>query len=172
MAQNTISDHKSLMFRNFVCKSSLHHHFCSVRMSLMGWGRIEWDWHMGMSYLRSLYPQLWRMNHWCVNQILHLVPSQSHWFCSILLSPNRQNMGPIHYITLKAFAMTLWDGTNCKTCFCCYSMVLCGPKKIYPPPPPPCFDRIFLIPFPSPNKSFSWISFLFFPMVFFFQMTP
>ena len=26
-------------------------------------------------------------------------------------------LGPIHYITLKAFAMALGDGTNCKTCF-------------------------------------------------------
>ena len=24
---------------------------------------------------------------------------------------------PIHYITLKAFAMALGDGTKCKTCF-------------------------------------------------------
>ena len=26
-------------------------------------------------------------------------------------------LGPIHYITLKAFAMALEDGTKCKTCF-------------------------------------------------------
>ena len=26
-------------------------------------------------------------------------------------------LGPIHYITLKAFAMALGDGTKCKTCF-------------------------------------------------------
>ena len=26
-------------------------------------------------------------------------------------------LGPIHYITLKAFVMALGDGTKCKTCF-------------------------------------------------------
>ena len=26
-------------------------------------------------------------------------------------------LGPIHYITLKTFAMALGDGTKCKTCF-------------------------------------------------------
>ena len=26
-------------------------------------------------------------------------------------------LGPIHYITLKAFAMALGDGIKCKTCF-------------------------------------------------------
>ena len=35
--------------------------------------------------------------------------------------------GPIHYITLKAFAMALGDGTKCKTCFGGPKMVLCGP---------------------------------------------
>ena len=36
---------------------------------------------------------------------------------------------PIHYITLKAFAMALGDMTKCKTCFVCPRMVLCGPRK-------------------------------------------
>ena len=36
-------------------------------------------------------------------------------------------LGPIHYITLKAFAMVLGDRTKCKTCFECPRMVLCGP---------------------------------------------
>ena len=27
--------------------------FCIVGTSWMGWGRFEWDWHMGMSYLTS-----------------------------------------------------------------------------------------------------------------------
>ena len=36
-------------------------------------------------------------------------------------------LGPIHYITLKAFAMVLGDETKCKTCFGCPRMVLCGP---------------------------------------------
>ena len=26
----------------------------------MGWGRVEWYWHMGMSYLTSLNPQLFK----------------------------------------------------------------------------------------------------------------
>ena len=32
--------------------------FCIVGTSWMGWGRVEWDWHMGMSYLISLNPKL------------------------------------------------------------------------------------------------------------------
>ena len=36
-------------------------------------------------------------------------------------------LGPIHYITLKAFAMALEDRTKCKTCFGCPRMVPCGP---------------------------------------------
>ena len=35
-------------------------------------------------------------------------------------------LGPIHYITLKAFAMALGDRTKCKTCFGCPRMFLCG----------------------------------------------
>ena len=35
-------------------------------------------------------------------------------------------LGPIRYITLKAFAMALGDGTKCKTYFGCPRMVLCG----------------------------------------------
>ena len=31
---------------------------------------------------------------------------------------------PIHYITLKAFAMALGDGTKCKTCFGVPRMIL------------------------------------------------
>ena len=38
-------------------------------------------------------------------------------------------LGPIHYITLKAFAMALGDGTKYKTYFGCPRMVLCGPWK-------------------------------------------
>ena len=33
-------------------------------------------------------------------------------------------LGPIDYITLKAFAMALGDRTKCKTCFGCPRMVL------------------------------------------------
>ena len=36
-------------------------------------------------------------------------------------------LGPIYYITLKAFAMALGGRTKCKTCFGCPRMVLCGP---------------------------------------------
>ena len=32
-------------------------------------------------------------------------------------------LGSIHYITLKAFAVALGDGTKCKTCFVCPRMV-------------------------------------------------
>ena len=37
---------------------------------------------------------------------------------SVYICPKSDNSGaPIHYITLKAFAMALGDGTKCKTCF-------------------------------------------------------
>ena len=59
-----------------------------------------------------------------------------HWASGNVLKMNQftfaQNLisgavGPIHYITLKAFAMAL--GTKCKTCFGCPRMVLCGHWK-------------------------------------------
>ena len=54
-------------------------------------------------------------------------------FYQFTFAPNRPKsyisgaLGPIHYITLKAFAMALGDRTKCKTCFGCPRMVLCGP---------------------------------------------
>ena len=33
-------------------------------------------------------------------------------------------LGPIHYITLKAFAIAFGDGTKCKTCFGGHRMIL------------------------------------------------
>ena len=81
-----------------------------------------------------------KMNNWCVKQILHLVPSKISIFASVISVSFAQNrpksdisgaLGPIHYITLKAFAMALGDGTKCKTCFGCPRMVLCGPWKTF-----------------------------------------
>ena len=74
------------------------------------------------------------MNHRCVKRILHLVPSKNILFCcsSLIFAQNRPKsdisgaLGPLHYMTFKAFAMKLVDGTKCKTCFVCPRMVLCG----------------------------------------------
>ncbi len=66
---------------------------------------------------------------------------------------------PIHYITLKAFAMALRDGTKCKTCFGCPRMILQYFSKIevwlfttlrYPFGKRPHFFRVFF-PAPFPN---------------------
>ena len=51
--------------------------------------------------------------------VLHLVPSKNQF----TFAQNRPKsdisgaLGPIHNITLKAFAMASGDGTKCKTCF-------------------------------------------------------
>ena len=34
--------------------------FCIVGTSWMGWGRVEWYWHMGMSYLTSLNTHIFK----------------------------------------------------------------------------------------------------------------
>ena len=47
-------------FRNFAWNDDKKSFFCIVGTSWMGWGRVEWDWHMGMSYLTSLNPQLFK----------------------------------------------------------------------------------------------------------------
>ena len=50
----------NLIFRNFFWNDDIKNFFCIVWTSWMGWaelngvGRVEWDWHMGMSYLTSL----------------------------------------------------------------------------------------------------------------------
>ena len=76
------------------------------------------------------------MNHWCVKQILHLVRSKNllllYQFTFAQNRPKSDISGalrPIHYITLKAFAMALGDRTKCKTCSECPRMVLYGPWK-------------------------------------------
>ena len=52
----------------------------------------------------------WKMNHWCVKQILHLVPSKNLLlFYQFTFAQNRPKsdisgaLRPIHYITLKGF---------------------------------------------------------------------
>ena len=48
------------IFRNFAWNDDVKSFFCIVGTSWMGWGRVEWYWHMGMSYLTSLNPQLFK----------------------------------------------------------------------------------------------------------------
>ena len=48
------------IFRNFGWNDSVKSFFCIVGTSWMGWGRVEWHWHMGMSYLTSLNTQLFK----------------------------------------------------------------------------------------------------------------
>ena len=91
-----------------------------------------------------------RMKHLCVKQILHLIPSQNLniWFCYIWAS----HFTPIHYITLKAFAMILGDGTKCKTCSGCPGIVLCGRWNFFLSiwfGKRPEFWQHFLAPFPK-----------------------
>ena len=44
----------NLIFRNFGCNDNVKSFFFIVGTSWMGLGRVEWDWHIGMSYLTSL----------------------------------------------------------------------------------------------------------------------
>ena len=44
----------NLIFRNLDWNDNVKSFFCIVGTSWMGWGRVEWHWHMGMSYLTSL----------------------------------------------------------------------------------------------------------------------
>ena len=48
------------IFRNFGWNDNVKSFFCIVGTSWMGWGRVEWYWHMGMSYLTSLNTQLFK----------------------------------------------------------------------------------------------------------------
>ena len=48
------------IFRNFGWNDNVKSFFCIVGMSWMGWGWVEWHWHMGMSYLTSLNTQLFK----------------------------------------------------------------------------------------------------------------
>ena len=48
------------IFRNFAWNDDVKSFFCIVGTSWMGWGRVEWYWHMGMSYLTSLNTQLFK----------------------------------------------------------------------------------------------------------------
>ena len=53
----------NLIFRNFACNDDLKTFFCIVGTSWIGRCRVEWDWHMGMTYLTSLNPQLPKKKH-------------------------------------------------------------------------------------------------------------
>ena len=48
------------IFKNFGWIDNVKSFFCIVGTSWMGWGRVEWYWHMGMSYLTSLNTQLFK----------------------------------------------------------------------------------------------------------------
>ena len=48
------------IFLNFAGNDDVKSFFCIVGTSWMGWGRVEWYWHMGMSYLTSFNPQLFK----------------------------------------------------------------------------------------------------------------
>ena len=48
------------IFLNFAGNDDVKSFFCIVGTSWMGCGRVEWYWHMGMSYLTSLNPQLFK----------------------------------------------------------------------------------------------------------------
>ena len=50
----------NLIFRNFAWNDDVKSFFCIVGTSWMGWGRVEWYWHMRMSCLTSLNTQLFK----------------------------------------------------------------------------------------------------------------
>ena len=50
----------NLIFRNFAWNDDVKSFFCIVGTSWMGWGRVEWYWHMGMSCYASLNSQLFK----------------------------------------------------------------------------------------------------------------
>ena len=57
--------------------------------------------------------------------------------CQFIFAQNRpksdisEALGPLHYITIKAFAMTSGDGTKCKTCFGGPRIITCSLKKYF-----------------------------------------
>ena len=48
----------TLIFRNFPWNDDVKSFICTVGMSWMSWGRVEWYWHLRMSYLTSLDHQV------------------------------------------------------------------------------------------------------------------
>ena len=48
------------IFKNFAWNDGVKSFFCIVGTSWMGWSRVEWYWHMGISYLTSLNTQLFK----------------------------------------------------------------------------------------------------------------
>ena len=67
------------IFRNFGWNDNVKSFFCIVGTSWMGWGRVEWYWQMGMSYLTSLNAQLSKniayvgsFKHFSVQLFLHV----------------------------------------------------------------------------------------------------
>ena len=116
------------------------------------------------------------MNHWCTKKIYtwsHQKISLFAFVISVYICPKSDisgALGPIHYITLKAFAMALGGRTKCKTCFGCPRMVLCVPWKtliflqklslVRGDPPPPVWWIIRL---------FTWFFLWYLPLL---QMLP
>ena len=72
------------IFRNFTWNDDVKSFFCIVGMSWMGWGRVEWYWHMAMSYLTSLNTQLFK-NIAYVGSFGHY-PVQITFICILLSS--------------------------------------------------------------------------------------
>ena len=73
----------NLIFRNFGWNDNVKSFFCIVGTSWIGWGRVEWHWHMGMSYLTSLNPQLFKKYSICwVFQAFFSSTFFLHVFCN------------------------------------------------------------------------------------------
>ena len=89
----------NLIFRNFAWNDDVKSFFGIVGTSWMGWGWVEWDWHMGMSYFTSLNPQLFR-NIAYVGFFKHVsVQLFSHVFCnSTKTITNSSDHPPAHYL--------------------------------------------------------------------------
>ena len=69
-------------FKEFRLKWWRKELFCIVWTSWMGWGRVEWHWHMGMSYLTSLNPELLKNIAYVGFSSIFLLNFFLHVFCS------------------------------------------------------------------------------------------
>ena len=64
----------NLVFQEFLLNWWSNLLFCIVGTSWMGWGRVEWDWHMGMSYI---FDTLDAFQKYCMWWVFHAFFSSS-----------------------------------------------------------------------------------------------
>ena len=92
------------IFRNFGWNDNVKSSFWIVGTSWMGWGRVEWHWHMGMSYLTSLNTQLLK-NIAYVGSLGHY-PVQITFTC---FYRTHVHMGSDHWVALSVTPRAFWN---------------------------------------------------------------